>query len=93
MSDDKPKGECRPSPDMDFSTFVVSIGTSALVGLGLADNPETGRKHLDIELAKQNIDILAMLCGKTKGNLSEAEGKLLHSMLYDLRMAFVEATK
>ena len=91
MSDQN--ADCRPSPEMDFSTFVVSIGTSALVGLGVAENPETGGKQLDLELAKQNIDILSMLCAKTKGNLTEAEGKLLHTMLYDLRMAYVQATK
>lgn len=84
------RAACGMPIDLDFSTFVVSIGTSALVGLGLADNPETGGRVVDLELAKQNIDILAMLCQKTQGNLDASEEKLLRTMLYDLRMAYVK---
>jgi len=37
--------------------------------------------------------VLAMLEQKTKGNLDEAEQKLLASLVYDLRVAFVDAQK
>lgn len=84
------KRGCGVPVDLDFSTFVVSIGTSALVGLGMAENPETGTRSVDLDLAQQNIDILAMLCHKTQGNLDDAESKLLRTMLYDLRLAFVK---
>ena len=39
------------------------------------------------------IDVLAMLEHKTKGNLDEAETKLLASLVYDLRVAYVDANK
>jgi hypothetical protein len=35
--------------------------------------------------------VLGMLEQKTKGNLDEAEGKLLASLIYDLRVAYVDA--
>ena len=35
--------------------------------------------------------VLAMLETKTKGNLDEAEHKLLASLVYDLRVAYVDA--
>ena len=47
----------------------------------------------NLQLAKQTIDILAMLQDKTSGNLSEQENKLLGHLLYDLRMRFVEASR
>ena len=91
---DKPRDasarkQCATNVDLDFSTFIVSIGTTALVGLGLAANPENGQTGVDLDMAKQNIDILAVLCDKTHGNLSEAEDKLLQNLLYDLRLAYV----
>jgi len=90
----KAPGDCAGvNVELDFSTFVVSIGTSAMVGLGLAENPETGGKSVDLDMAKQNIDILAMLCNKTRGNLSGEEEKLLKTLLYDLRIAYVRHQK
>jgi hypothetical protein len=41
-------------------------------------------------LAKQTIDILAMLNEKTKGNLAEDEKRLLTHVLYELRMLYVK---
>lgn len=88
---EKPKdNRCEPHVELDFSTFVVSLGTSALVNLGMAPNPETGQPSpVDLPMAKQNIDILEILHRKTKGNLTEEEKKILDTLLYDLRMAFV----
>ena len=83
------KRRCAANVDLDFSTFIVSVGTTALVGLGLAEHPEGGETSVDLVMAKQNIDILAILCDKTHGNLNEAEDKLLQNLLYDLRLAYV----
>jgi hypothetical protein len=53
-----------------------------------------GQEHpLDLETARHLIDVLGMLEAKTKGNLDEAEQKLLQSLIYDLRVAFVDAQK
>ena len=78
---------------VDFGSFVVSLSTSALVSLGRVPNPESGRIDRDLEAARHTIDILRMLKEKTQGNLEPEEERLLGSLLYDLRMAFVEVLK
>ncbi len=81
-------------PDIDFATFVLSLASSVLVYLGDPDGPDDGDKsRIDLSLAKQTIDIMAMLQEKTKGNLSEAEDRLLAGVLYDLRIKYVDVHK
>ena len=83
-----------PSPfEMDFPTFIMSLATQALIDLGEARHPETNEARVDLPLAKQTIDILALLQEKTKGNLTSAEEGLLKNALYDLRMRFVTQSR
>ena len=78
---------------VDFSTHVLSLASSALVALGKMPAPDGDTLPLDLETARHLIDVLGMLEQKTKGNLDEAEQKLLASLIYDLRVAFVDAQK
>ncbi len=76
---------------IDFYTFVLSLGSSAFVHLGDAPHPETGEPAApNLGLAKQTIDILAMLREKTKGNLTHEEEHFLESLLTDLRFRYVQ---
>ncbi len=77
-------------PQIDLSTFVISLNSSALVQLGILEEPGTGQKTKNLALAKQTIDVLAMLEEKTKGNLNRDEENILKSILYDLRMLYVK---
>ena len=61
--------------------------------LGELEHPDVGGPQKDLPLAKHTIDILAMLEEKTKGNLTPPEEKLISSLLFDLRLRYVEATK
>ncbi len=79
-------------PKIDFSTFILSINSSALVQLGLIEDPSTGQKTKNIPLAKQTIDILGMLDEKTSGNLTKDEDNILKNILYELRMLYVKET-
>jgi hypothetical protein len=80
----------KPGP-IDFYTFVLSLGSSAFVHLGDAPHPESGEAAPpDLGLAKQVIDILAMLSEKTKGNLTAEEERFLENLLTDLRFRFVQ---
>ncbi len=83
----------RALPDIDFATFVLSLASSVLVALGEMENPESGKQERDLALAKQTIDILAMLEVKTKGNLGAEEEKLIQGLLYDLRIKYVDVHK
>lgn len=82
-----------PLPTIDFSTFIMSLNASALVNLGIIEDPGTGKKEKNLPLGKQTIDIISMLEDKTRGNLSTDEAKLLKGMLYDLRMTFVKQSR
>ncbi len=77
----------------DFSSFVVGLATQALMMLGEMPNPETNRPMLNVEGARQTIDLLALLEEKTRGNLSAEEDQLLGEILASLRMAFVAKVK
>jgi len=79
-------------PELNFSTFVFSLGTSAMYHFGDFPDPVTKKAERNLEAAKQTIDILAILKDKTKGNLSEDEERLLESLLYELRMRYVRET-
>ncbi len=80
-------------PSSLFSILTLSLGNAALVGLGLVPEPDTGATSRNLELAEQNIELLAMLKEKTKGNLSSDEEHLLNGLLYDLRLKYVEGQK
>ena len=80
-------------PTIDFATFVVSLSHSAMMHLGEAPHPETNEVEVHLPLARQTIDLLALLEEKTKGNLTGDEERLLAQVLYDLRIRFLELSK
>jgi len=76
--------------ELTFATFVISLSTQALALLGEIPDPIQGRTVVDLEGARQFIDILGILQDKTRGNLDARENALLDGALYDLRMKYVE---
>ncbi|MGZ3693507.1 MAG: DUF1844 domain-containing protein [Bdellovibrionota bacterium] len=78
---------------IDFPTFVLSVASAAMMGLGLAPRPETNKHEVDLELARQNIDLLQMIKQKTLNNLTPDEDKLLERVLYEVQMKFLEVSK
>lgn len=76
-------------PEVTFSAFIISLASSALVGLGEAPDPANGKIMKDLSLARHNIDVLEMLRQKTLGNLNERECALLENLLCELRLKFV----
>ena len=79
-----------PLPPADFSILIFSLATQARLAFGDVENPASGEKRADLPVAKHSIDMLEMLEEKTKGNLSDAESKLLDTVLYELRMRYVQ---
>ena len=80
-------------PQVSFSTFILSLASSALVQLGEVPNPDTNAMEEDLVLARHTIDILCMLKNKTKECLDPDESRLIEGILYDLRMKYVMKTK
>lgn len=75
-----------------FTGFVLSLATTAAVHFGDIADPHTGQPvEPDLRAASQMIEILAMLQEKTRGNLIEAEARLMDDLLYELRLRYVQA--
>jgi hypothetical protein len=92
--------EAVPSPEGDedfpgadepasFVNFLSTLATNAAAALGAVPHPATGQRSLDLETGKYWLDVLGMIKEKTKGNLHPQEGRLLDSLLGDLRMQYV----
>jgi hypothetical protein len=79
-----------PLPEINFPTFIASLNASALVHLGVIEDPVSGKSEKNLAMAKQTIDILSMLQQKTAGNLTPDEEAMLKSILYDLRILYVK---
>jgi hypothetical protein len=79
--------------EFGFSTFILSLSTSALVHLGELPDPITNKKEINLQLAKQTISIIEMLKDKTKGNLTSDEESLIDSVLYDVRLKYLGQAK
>lgn len=80
-----------PQPPVAFEQLVQQFYLSAMIQMG-AGTAEGQRPRVDILGAKQTIDLLGILAEKTKGNLSEAEDRMLQTVLFETRMAFLELT-
>jgi len=77
---------------VNFSSFVISMGSSALMLMGEQLDPQQPSMPLNLPQAKEIIDLLSMLEEKTRGNLTPDEQVVMKDMLYALRMKFVSLT-
>ncbi|MBI3611317.1 MAG: DUF1844 domain-containing protein [Nitrospirae bacterium] len=91
-----------PAPDHprppDFTSFIYSLGASALLSMGETLLPGAGSgpgatPPVNLDQAKELIDLLGLLEEKTKGNLTPDESEMLTQTLYALRMRYVQVTK
>jgi len=91
----RPQEEIRSGADaeeVNFASFLISLGTQAFMHLGEIPNPLTQKREKDVTAAKQMIDLLGMLQTKTKGNVTGEEERLLQQLLFDLRLRYVRET-
>jgi len=78
-------------PPVTFESLVQQFYVSAMIQMG-AGTQDGQRPRVDILGARVTIDLLGILAEKTKGSLNEAEERMLHTVLYDVRAAFLELT-
>jgi hypothetical protein len=78
---------------IDVTTLILSLSHSVLLSLGDAPDPVSGERLRDLPLARQTIDLIALLQEKTRGNLTGEEERVLSQALFDLRMRYVEVSK
>ncbi len=86
-------GENAPKRSPAFENLVRSLGQNAAMLLGGYADPRTGQPMLDLEGAREMIDMLDTLREKTVGNLAPEEDTLLLDVLGNLKLAFMEMTK
>ncbi|MBI4974636.1 MAG: DUF1844 domain-containing protein [Candidatus Omnitrophica bacterium] len=84
-----PEGAREEGLEATFGLFISGLMMEALVALGEVENPLTKKSDLNLNHAKFLIDTRGMLQDKTKNNLTKEESDMLESILYDLRMRFV----
>lgn len=84
-------GGKRPAGDFNFESLINSLSMQAMMQLGVL-REEGAPMRPDVIGARGTIDILSLLAEKTKGNLTDRESKMLQSVLFELRMAFLEIT-
>ena len=94
---EKPRTEERrstpPPPKIDFVSLVFFYVQSALVHLGELEDPVQHQTIENFDAARQMIDIVELLKEKTKGNLTPQEDHYIETMLFDLRMRYVQKAK
>lgn len=76
-------------PQVTFTTFILSLASSALVQLGEVPDPVSGKTEANLPIARHTIEVLTMLQEKTQCSLSEDERQMMDGLLYELRMKYV----
>ncbi len=89
MAEDLEMDSAPELPPADFDFLVYSLRLQAELNLGLL--PGEDFEPPDFDLARHNINLLAMLQQKTKGNLTDEEQQSLDTAVTELRLRIVEA--
>ena len=90
---DRPASAAAEPGGPDLQGLFMMIARSALINLGEAADPVTRERRVDLEQAREAIDVLLLLRDKTSGNRTEPESRLLEEIVYDLQMRFVRAAE
>lgn len=84
-----PASRRETAPPASFDTLVTLLFTQAMAALGQVAGPDGKTSKVNKPLAKYFIDTVEILGEKTRGNLTEAESKLLSDTLHTMRIAYV----
>ena len=76
-----------------FLSIINQIAAQAMLGLGQIEDPRTGTRGMDLELARQFIDQLGALELRTRNNLSQEEQRMLQEVIHSLRVGYVELSR
>jgi len=87
-----PEAEAIP-PSRSFQMLVDFLTRNAAAMLGGMADPRTGQAYVDIEGAREVIDMLDVLREKTRGNLAKVDDDLLVEVLGSLKLTFMEISK
>ena len=87
------KNELENKLPVDFNGLILGFASAALHYIGHSSVEGQKKLEVNLPLSRQNIDIIELLKDKTQGNLSEQESSLISSVLEDLKVKYIEASK
>jgi hypothetical protein len=76
-----------------FLQLLLGLAQSGMIALGKLMNPVTRKIEVNLEGARDTIDMLEALEARTRGNLDADEARVLRQALTDLRLNYVEELK
>jgi len=80
----------QPKTSKPFMNLITSLGLQAMIHLGEVPNPETQKNEVNLEAAREVIDLLQAVHEKTTGNVSQEETKFLEQLVPELQMKFAQ---
>lgn len=83
----------KPLRSPSFEMLVDLIARNAVALLGGITDPRTGQPMMDLEGAREIVDMLDALREKTRGNLAPEEEQLLLDVIGSLKMSYLELSK
>ena len=84
-----PGPEHKTASGLTFSMFIQSLAQQGLMQMGLIPWPH-GQRELALDQARDTVEILELLKEKSKNNLNAEEKQLMDTIVYELKMSFVE---
>ena len=93
IGDESGEAEDAIPASRSFQVLVDFLTRNAAAMLGGMADPRTGQPFVDIEGAREMIDMLDVLREKTKGNLAKADSDLLVEVLGSLKLSYMEMSK
>lgn len=76
-----------------FEMLVDFLARNAAALLGGMSDPRTGQAYVDLEGAREMIDMLDALHEKTRGNLAPEDERLLLEVVGSLKLSYMEVSK
>jgi hypothetical protein len=80
-------------PSRGFQMLVDFLTRNAAAMLGGMTDPRTGQAFLDLEGAREMIDMMDALREKTHGNLAKVDDDLLMEVLGSLKLSYMEVAR
>lgn len=80
-------------PNRNFQLLVDFIARNAAMLLGGYQDPRTGQPLLDLEGAREIIDMMDALRETTRGNLGPEDERVLLDVIGSLKLSFMEISK
>jgi Domain of unknown function (DUF1844) len=81
------------APNRAFQMLVDFIARNAAMLLGGYQDPHTGQALLDLDGAREIIDMLDALRETTRGNLAAEDERILLDVIGSLKLTFMEVSK